>query len=219
MHTIGHCCLVGGAKNQQDWALPLKAKMTKNEKPQTLAGILYLALCHAACFYIFGCHFFFSWKRLLSWAHSHGKRQDCQLQQSKTHSMLGTQLGKHPSTEHHKESKEIKISFSTWLLLCCMNSNTRSHLCLSARQCAGVIPEESEVLVGSIFPKVAKGQVTGAPAALRSMLSNYHPGKSRGTGLYHNQDKRQSQKLQRHHCLPLDLFPQQGNHGSNLGGP
>lgn len=112
---------------------------------------------------------------------------------------------------HGAKSKEITIILCTQLLLCCMNSNTAGHtLCLSAQECAEVIPEQSEVLVGSFFPKVAKEQVAGAPAALTalsSMLINCHPGKSRGRVLYHYQGRRQSWKLQRHHCLPLILFP------------
>lgn len=98
--------------------------------------------------------------------------------------------------DHGATSKEIKITLSTWLLLFCMNLNTAGHiLCLSAGECAEVIPEKSEVLVGSILPKVAKEQVAGVPAALTalsSMLTNHHPGKSRGTVLYQNQGKRQS---------------------------
>lgn len=89
-----------GKRTNRTELCPLRQKNDKKWKrksPQALAGILYLDLCHAACFYIFGCYFFFSWKRLLCWTYSSSKRLDCQLQQSQIHSVFEKQLVK----EHH----------------------------------------------------------------------------------------------------------------------
>lgn len=218
-------CWVGQRTSRTDLC-PLRQKWQKMKKKKPTDFNEYSVSSSLSCsllLHLF-CHFSFSQKRLLCWAHS---ARDWTVSYSRARFTPRLRHSWSKSTTvimqgHGATSREIKITVSTWLLLCCMNLNTADHiLCLSARVCWAE-SEKSEVLVGSIFTKVAKKQVAGAPAALTalsSMLTSYHPGKSRGTVLYHNQGKRQSWKLQRHHCLPLDPFSQQGNHGSIWVGP
>lgn len=143
MHTIGHCCLLVGQRTSRTDLCPLRQKWQKMEKKKPTEFSWYSVSSSLSCSLLLHlcCHFFFSQNKLLCWAHSardwtvsySRARFTPRLRHSWSKSTAAIMQG------HGATSREIKITVSTWLLLCCMNSTHQVTSCVWVLECAELI--------------------------------------------------------------------------------